>query len=104
MNRFHRAATPLILVSMLILGSTLSLAQSSTGTIQGSVADSQGAVIPNASVTITSQGTGRSVAVSTSGDGLFSVPTLEPGPYKVELRRPISKAPRSRSHCRRLKC
>ena len=46
---------------LLILGLGLCLAglaagQSSTGTIQGSVADAQGAVIPNASVTITNLG------------------------------------------------
>ena len=86
MNRLQRAATLLMLVSILISISSFSLAQSSTGTIQGSVADAQGAVIPGAEVTITSQGTGRLSAVTTGGDGLFSVPTLEPGPYKVEVK------------------
>ena len=61
-------------------------AQSSTGTIQGTVADAQGAVIPNASVIVTNQGTNRAITVTSNAEGLFSLPTLDPGPYKVEVQ------------------
>ncbi len=76
---------------LLILGLGLCLAglaagQSSTGTIQGSVADAQGAVIPNASVTITNLGTNRTLMVSSNAEGLFSLPALDPGPYKVGVQ------------------
>ncbi len=64
----------------------LAFAQSSTGTIQGTVADAQGAVIPNASVTITNQGTNRAIVVTSNAEGLYSAPALDPGPYKVEVK------------------
>jgi len=50
------------------------------------VADTQGAVIPNASVTITNLGNNRIVTVMSTGEGLFSQPALDPGPYKVEVK------------------
>ena len=82
MNRFQSS----VLLMMLILIASFSFAQSSTGTIQGFVADAQGAVIPNASVTITNQGTNRAVTVTSNGEGLFSQPSLDPGSYKVEVK------------------
>jgi len=62
--------------------------QSSAGTIQGTVADSQGAVIQDASVVVTNQGTGRSVTAKTNGDGLYGVAALDPGSYKIEVDQP----------------
>ena len=68
--------------------SGLAVGQSSTGTIQGSVTDVQGAVIPNAPVTITNDGNNRSIAVTSSGEGLFSQPALDPGLYTIEIKVP----------------
>jgi hypothetical protein len=82
MNKFQSS----VLLMMSILIASFSFAQSSTGTIQGSVADTQGAVIPNASVTTTNQGTNRAITVTSNGEGLFSLPALDPGPYKVEIK------------------
>ena len=45
-------------------------------------------MIQDASVVITNQGTGRSVTAKTNGDGLYGVPALEPGSYKVEVDQP----------------
>ncbi len=75
----------MVLILLLCVAS-LALAQSSTGTIQGSVFDAQGAVIPNASVTVTNLGTSRVSTVKSDGQGLFSLPALDPGPYKVEVQ------------------
>jgi hypothetical protein len=82
MNRFQSS----VLLMMLILIASFSFAQSSTGTIQGSVADATGAVIPNASVTLTNLGTNRAITVTSNGEGLFSLPALDPGSYKVEVK------------------
>ena len=76
----------LLTLSLVLSLAVLASGQSSTGTIQGTVKDSQGAVIPDASVTITNTGTNLSVSLKTGGDGLFTAPSLEPGPYKVEAR------------------
>jgi len=87
MSRFRIAA---LLFALISLTSFLS-AQSSTGTIQGTVVDPQGAVIPNASVTITNAGTNRAVQVNSNGEGLFSLPSLDPGPYSVQVKAPNFK-------------
>jgi hypothetical protein len=75
-----------VLLFVLILLAGFAFAQSSTGSIQGSVADAQGAVVSNASVTVTNLGTNRVTTVSSNGDGLFSLPALDPGSYKVEVK------------------
>jgi hypothetical protein len=73
------------LLLVLLFFATLVFGQSSTGTIQGTVTDTQGAVLPNASVTITNVGTNRAINLTTNGDGLYSLPALDPGPYRVEV-------------------
>jgi outer membrane receptor for ferrienterochelin and colicin len=58
--------------------------QGSTGQIVGVVTDSTGAVVPNATVTITSKDTNSTKTVSTSDDGLYRFVLLQPGDYKVK--------------------
>ena len=55
-----------------------------TGAIGGKVVDPQGAVIPNATVTIKNLGTNKVATVTSSGDGEYRVTNLEPGTYSVE--------------------
>ncbi len=75
-----RVALPLVLV--LAIASSL-MAQTPTGTIAGTVTDSQGALLPSAAVTITNKDTGASRVVETRADGTFSVPSLLAGSYDV---------------------
>ncbi len=75
-----------LLLGIVVCLAAVAFGQSSTGTIGGSVRDAQGAVIPDASVTITNQGTNRAVELKSNGDGLFSLPGLDPGPYKIEVK------------------
>src|SRR5579872_5331462 len=70
--------TTLCLLLTLVFCATFTLGQSSTGTVQGSVKDASGALIPDATVTITNSSTGRVVELHTNGDGLFSQPALDP--------------------------
>jgi len=56
-----------------------------TGTITGSVADSSGAVVPGATVTLTNQDSrDRRVTVS-NGEGYFSFASVVPGTYSVKV-------------------
>jgi hypothetical protein len=56
-----------------------------TGTITGSVADSSGAVVPGATVTLTNQDSkDRRVTVS-NGEGYFSFGSVFPGTYTVKV-------------------
>jgi hypothetical protein len=58
-----------------------------TGTISGSVADSSGAVIPGASVSLTNERTGDERRLITNEEGRFIFSALQPASYtiKVEL-------------------
>src|SRR4029450_12918930 len=55
------------------------LAQTTTGTISGTVADPGGALIPGAMVTATNEATGESRSTLTSETGTFSFPSLLAG-------------------------
>lgn len=57
----------------------------STGSIQGAVTDPTGAVIPGATVTITSQASGQSIPLTTNSSGGYSSGALLPGVYSVRV-------------------
>lgn len=64
----------------------LLLAQTDTARLSGTVADSTGAVVSGATITITNNGTQRAVTTTSGADGNYSVTALPPGPYSVEVK------------------
>jgi Carboxypeptidase regulatory-like domain/TonB dependent receptor len=62
--------------------------QGTTGAIVGTVQDSSGAVIADASVVIRNQGTNISRTVLSDAVGEYSAPLLPPGTYEVSVERP----------------
>ncbi len=56
-----------------------------TATLTGSITDPSGASIPNATVKVTERSTGATRSTNTSVDGVFNVPYLNPGVYRVEV-------------------
>lgn len=61
------------------------LAQSSAGSLVGTVSDASG-VIPNATVVVKDKLTGKERTVQTSGQGGFTVPDLDVGLYTVTVK------------------
>jgi hypothetical protein len=59
------------------------LAQTNSGTIMGTVHDSQDAVITSATVTVTNVNTGVATTASVTQAGQYTVPYLIPGEYSV---------------------
>jgi len=59
-----------------------------TGALQGTVTDASGAVIPNATVTLTSTATGQERVATTGGDGTYRFPLLPPGTYNLKFAAP----------------
>jgi len=55
------------------------------GAITGTVSDPTGAVVPNATVTVTQQSTGIKRSVTTNADGAFDIPSLPPDTYNVSI-------------------
>ena len=63
--------------------STIALAQSATGSIDGTVTDATGGVMPGVTVTLTQRETGARREVVTDEQGRFAAPLLPVGPYEV---------------------
>ena len=61
------------------------LAQERFGGLNGTVTDASGAVLPGATVTITSKTTGAMRTVTTASDGTFQVQDIEPGRYSITV-------------------
>jgi hypothetical protein len=74
-----------VLLCLLLLWVTLPavFAQVDTGTIAGSVRDSQGAGVPAATVTFVETGTNTTIKTQTNGSGDYASPPLRPGSYKI---------------------
>ena len=87
-NRFLVALAlgVVVFLAAMLLGSPLA-AQSTSGSISGTVADASGAAVPDATVTLTNEGTGASDTFTTSADGLYSFVNLNPGSYRVEAEK-----------------
>ncbi|MEO5820264.1 MAG: TonB-dependent receptor [Vicinamibacteraceae bacterium] len=72
------------LIAVLVAaGSGVAAAQERFGGLTGIVTDASGAVLPGATVTITSKNTGAARTLVTGGDGLYNVPDLDPGRYTM---------------------
>ncbi len=73
-----------VLFVIISLAAERAWAQAVTATLLGSVTDASGAVVPNAKVTATEVNTKISRSVSTNQEGLYALPYLSPGTYRVE--------------------
>jgi len=74
-----------------VLSGSLALAQSGAGSIQGTVTDSTGAVIPGASIRVVNQATGVAANTKSNGTGFYQVPGLFTGTYTVTISAPGMK-------------
>src|SRR5580693_4847758 len=75
-----------ICLAAMLMGSPLS-AQSTFGSISGSVADASGSAVPDAQVTLTSAATSAKQNYTTGGDGLYSFVNLNPGEYRLDVEK-----------------
>ena len=74
-----------VMVALLVVSSPL-LAQITTGTVTGSVKDPTGAVIPGATVVLTSETRGtKSAPAVTNEAGTYVFPNVTPDTYTVEV-------------------
>ena len=94
-NRIHSTETcwklvrSLPVITLVLIVSTFAivplLAQTTTGTISGTVVDPGGALIPGAMVSATNDATGESRSTLTSETGSFSFPSLLPATYTIRV-------------------
>jgi carboxypeptidase family protein/TonB-dependent receptor-like protein len=90
--------SPIIRITLLCLfllfvglGLTVS-AQQFTGTIQGIVQDSTGAVVTGAEVSVINIATGETRIVTTDGNGAYVAPQLKPALYRIAVKKAGFKA------------
>jgi hypothetical protein len=73
-----------LLLSVMFCMTQLALGQNAnTGEIKGTAMDSTGAVVAGVTVTITNVQTGVNTVVTTNGQGIYDVPAVSVGLYKV---------------------
>lgn len=56
-----------------------------TGVVRGTVSDKAGAVVPDASATLTNTGTNESKTVATNSSGEYVFPNVAPGNYNLKI-------------------
>jgi hypothetical protein len=72
-------------LAIFLLFATQVAGQTTFGSITGTVTDPTGAVVPGANVLVINQGTGLERKVTTSAGGVFNVPNLDVGMYRVAV-------------------
>jgi hypothetical protein len=78
----------LLLVLGMLFSATLSLyGQSTYGSVAGSVTDNSGAIVTDATVTLTNLGTSEKRTQSSGSDGLFTFVNLFPGQYRIDVEK-----------------
>src|SRR5918995_2529352 len=83
MQSLVRVGATLIVVAFLLFHVVQASAQTTTGSMSGTVVDATGQVLPGATVTIAHERTGEERAGTTNEVGLFGFAALMPGPYTV---------------------
>jgi hypothetical protein len=76
------------LTALGILFASLTWAQGARGTLNGTVADASGAVVPAAAVVATEIATGVETRVTTTDAGIYQIPYLPSGEYKISVSKP----------------
>src|SRR5262245_55684187 len=80
----HNRFTPII-VLLLVVCAPILIAQTTGGTLSGTITSPSGAAVANAAVTVTNTSTNASQRVLTGPDGTFTISGLAPGTYRLEV-------------------
>jgi len=76
-----------VLCGLVLLFLTTGVAAQFKASIQGTVTDTAGGLIPAAKITLTNTETGRSQATTASDEGFYRVSGLAPGKYKLAVEK-----------------
>jgi len=87
LNRIHQT---LLFGAFLVIAISASIAPHASaqvlyGSLVGNVTDPNGAVVPNAAVTVTDQATGIVTSTTTDASGVYQFIALQPGTYMVKI-------------------
>src|SRR5258705_11815417 len=86
----------LIVAGCIAVHASPAWAQVAAGEVTGIVTDQAGAAVPGATVTVTNVETNGLRIVTSSGQGVYTAPSLAPGEYRVDVEvsgfKPIRRA------------
>ena len=85
LNRMKYSVAAVLVLFVALVCSPLAQAQSGGGGITGTVVDSTGAVIPNATVTALNVATGVTTVRTSSSSGVYTLNPLLPGTYTITV-------------------
>src|SRR5215475_4481742 len=75
-------------VNLLLFAHVVAFAQSGSSLISGTVKDATGAALPGAEIKVVNEATGVTAAAVSNQEGVYRVPSLVPGAYRVEAELP----------------
>ncbi len=91
MMRTFRARTAMPVIAFAAVCLTIAvpgqLSAQYRASLQGTITDPQGGVVPDASITLKSGETNVSRTVTSSGSGVYAIPGLAPGKYSLEVEK-----------------
>ena len=79
-----RSAACLLSAALVLLSASIALAQA-TSSISGTVVDSAGGAIPGVAVVVASSDGGQTLETTTNAEGIFNIPSVAPGAYKITV-------------------
>src|SRR5687768_1807093 len=82
----------LLVVIAIVIGAALAAGQNVSSSVNGTLVDSTGAVIPGATCTLIRQGTGAVLSAISGSEGLFTFPNVAAGTYALSIQHPGFKA------------
>jgi hypothetical protein len=80
-----KVARLLTILTAVLCFITGAFAQTETARIQGNVTDKSGGVVPGATVTVKELTTNRTIKAETNEEGAYSILSLSPGKYQIEV-------------------
>jgi hypothetical protein len=85
----HRLSTwaALAVLAVLVLWVPAAKAQSSSATLDGTVLDQSGAIVPDANIILKNQASGDERTVVSNGEGFFNFAAVPPGNYTLRVTR-----------------
>ena len=81
-----RKTTCVFIAPLCLLLASTAVAQLDTGIFSGRVTDASGAVVPGAPITVLETQTNFTTDAQTNAEGLYRIPTLRPGSYRLTVK------------------
>jgi hypothetical protein len=75
----------ILLFAMMMVFCGRSYAQTTNATVTGQISDQSGRLVPDATVVFTNINTGVPYTTRTNAEGIYSLPTLQPGVYRANI-------------------